>query len=172
MSAEVAHQLSIFVANKPGVLGKVCDLLKKEKINIYAITTSDNRDHSIIRLVVDEPHRALGLLEDYGTLVQQTDVIMIDGPNRPGTIGEMARRLGRGEHQHRLSLLRHCADREARPFSLQAVERGEGAQGAEPAVGIDGGPRGQSGHFRRNCLMIVATGKIQWNSSRWYSVGG
>jgi len=42
MSAQVAHQLSIFVANKPGVLGKVCDLLKKEKINIFAITTSDN----------------------------------------------------------------------------------------------------------------------------------
>ncbi len=94
MSAEVAHQLSIFVANKPGVLGKVCDLLKKEKINIYAITTSDNRDHSIIRLVVDEPHRTLGLLEDYGTLVQQTDVIMLDGLNRPGTIGEIARKLG------------------------------------------------------------------------------
>ena len=94
MSAEVAHQLSIFVANKPGVLGKVCDLLKKEKLNILAITTSDNRDHSIIRLVVDEPHRALGLLEDYGTLVQQTDVIMIDGPNRPGAIAEIARRLG------------------------------------------------------------------------------
>ena len=63
MSAEVAHQLSIFVANKPGVLGNVCDLLKKEKINIMAITTSDNRDHSIMRLVVDEPHRALGLRE-------------------------------------------------------------------------------------------------------------
>jgi hypothetical protein len=94
MSAEVAQQLSIFVANKPGVLGKVCDLLKKQKINIFAITTSDNRDHSIIRLVVDEPHRALSLLEDYGTLVQQTDVIMIDGPNKPGTIAEMARQLG------------------------------------------------------------------------------
>ncbi len=94
MSAEVACQLTIFVANKPGVLGKVCDLLKKEKINIYAITTSDNRDHSVIRLVVDEPHRALGLLEDFGTLVQETDVIMIDGPNKPGTIGEMARKLG------------------------------------------------------------------------------
>jgi len=94
MSAEVAQQLSIFVANKPGVLGKVCELLKKEKINIFAITTSDNRDYSIIRLVVDQPRRALDLLEDYGTLVQQTDVIMIDGHNKPGTIAEMAHRLG------------------------------------------------------------------------------
>lgn len=94
MSAEVAQQLSIFVANKPGVLGNVCDLLKKEKINILAITTSDNRDHSIIRLVVDEPHRTLGLLEDYGTLVQQTDVIMIEGPNRLGAIAEISRSLG------------------------------------------------------------------------------
>ena len=94
MSAEVAHQLSIFVANKPGVLGKVCELLKKEKVNIYAITTSDNRDHSVIRLVVDQTHRALAVLEDYGTLVQETDVIMIDGPNKPGTIAEMARKLG------------------------------------------------------------------------------
>jgi hypothetical protein len=97
MIAEVAHQLSIFVANKPGVLGKVCDLLKKEKINIFAITTSDNRDHSIIRLVVDDVHRALCLLEDYGTLVQQTDVIMISGPNKPGTIAEMSRQLGAGK---------------------------------------------------------------------------
>jgi hypothetical protein len=94
MSAEVAHQLSIFVANKPGVLGKVCDLLRKEKINIFAITTSDNRDYSLIRLVVDETRRALDLLENYGTLVQETDVIMIDGPNKPGTIAEMADRLG------------------------------------------------------------------------------
>ena len=83
MSAEVAHQLSIFVANRPGVLGNVCDLLKKEKINIFAITTSDNRDYSLIRLIVDQPRRALDLFEDYGTLVQQTDVIMIDGPNKP-----------------------------------------------------------------------------------------
>jgi len=94
MSAEVAQQLSIFVANKPGVLGKVCDLLKKEKINIFAITTSDNRDYNLIRLVVDQPRRALDLLEDYGTLVQQTDVIMIDGLNKPGTIAEIAQKLG------------------------------------------------------------------------------
>jgi len=94
MSAEVAHQLSIFVANKPGVLGKVCDLLKKEKINIFAITTSDNLDYSVIRLVVDEPQRAVDLFEDYGTLVQRAEVIMIDGPNKPGTIAEMARKLG------------------------------------------------------------------------------
>jgi hypothetical protein len=94
MSAEVAQQLSIFVANKPGVLGNVCDLLKKEKINIFAVTTSDNRDYSLIRLVVDRPSRAVDLFEDYGTLVQQTDVIMIDGPNKPGTIAEMAHKLG------------------------------------------------------------------------------
>jgi hypothetical protein len=93
MSASVAIQLSIFVANKPGVLAGVCDLLQKEKISIHAITTSDNRDHSIIRLVVNEPRRALGLLEDYGTLVQQTDVIMLEGPNKPGTVGTIARQL-------------------------------------------------------------------------------
>ena len=93
MSASVAVQLSIFVANKPGVLASVCDLLKKEKISIHALTTSDNRDYSIIRLVVNEPRRALGLLEDYGTLVQQTEVILLEGPNKPGTIGEISRQL-------------------------------------------------------------------------------
>ena len=99
MSAEVAHQLTIFVANKPGVLGKVCELLRKEKVNIYAITTSDNRDHSVIRLVVDEPHRALGRWRITARSMQETDVIMIDGPNKPGTIAEMARKLRRGQRQ-------------------------------------------------------------------------
>lgn len=115
MRAEVAEQLSIFVANKPGVLANVCDLLRKEKINIYAITTSDNRDHSIIRLVVNEPHRTLGLLEDYGTLVQQTEVIMLHGPNRPGAIADISRKLA--EMQVNIDYL-YCATAPASKIGL------------------------------------------------------
>src|SRR6185295_2204771 len=56
---QITKQLAIFLENKPGTLARVCDALAEAKINIYAITVSDTIDHSVIRLVVNDPRRAL-----------------------------------------------------------------------------------------------------------------
>ncbi len=79
------------------------------------------------------------MLEDYGTLVQEAEVIMIDGPNKPGTIAEMAHRLGAAKVN--IEYL-YCATPrlgQGRPAHLQAFQRAEGAQGAESAEGVKGG---------------------------------
>jgi hypothetical protein len=68
-SIEVAKQLALFLANKPGMLIDVCDILARAKINIFAISTSDTIDHSVVRIIVDNPKAALSLFEEYGTLV-------------------------------------------------------------------------------------------------------
>ena len=92
---EIATQLALFLANRPGALIDVCDLLAKEKINIYAISTSDTIDHSVVRIVVNQPRKALDLFEEYGTLVVENEVLMIDGSNRPGSLASIANTLAK-----------------------------------------------------------------------------
>ncbi|MDZ4787347.1 MAG: ACT domain-containing protein [Blastochloris sp.] len=90
---EIANQLALFLANKPGTLSNVCRVLSEAKINIYAISTSDTIDHSVVRLIVDFPKRALQVFEDHGVLVVENDVIMIDGDNKPGSLQKIAQSL-------------------------------------------------------------------------------
>jgi hypothetical protein len=46
---EIVKQLSVFLANKPGMLARVCDMLADEKINISALTISDTAEHAVVR---------------------------------------------------------------------------------------------------------------------------
>jgi hypothetical protein len=93
MAMHIAKQLALFLANKPGTLTAVCEVLAEAKINIYAISTSDTIDHSVVRLVVDHPQNALKLFERRGTLAVVTDVLMIDGANTPGSLLDIAKTL-------------------------------------------------------------------------------
>ena len=90
---QVATQLALFLANKPGTLAEVCTVLSKAQINIYAISTSDTIDHSVVRLIVDKPATALAAFEDHNTLVVENEVIMIEGANKPGSLAHLARKL-------------------------------------------------------------------------------
>ena len=90
---QITKQLAIFLDNRPGTLARLADALGAAKINIYAISTSDTVDHSVIRLVVDDYRRALNLFEEHGTLVVEDDVIMIEGDNKPGSLARIAHKL-------------------------------------------------------------------------------
>lgn len=90
---EKAIQLALFLENKPGTLAAVCDALAAENINIYALTISDTVDHSVVRMVISDPHKALGIFEDHGTLVVESDVILIEHDNKPGSLSRVAKKL-------------------------------------------------------------------------------
>jgi hypothetical protein len=90
---QIAKQLAIFLDNRPGTLARVCDALSAAKINIYAITTSDTVDHSVIRLVVSDPQKAVVVFEEHGTLVVEDDVVMLEGDNKSGSLARIAHKL-------------------------------------------------------------------------------
>lgn len=94
---EIAKQLSVFLANKPGTLARVCDELAAAKINIYALTISDTKDHSVVRMVVSEVARAVRIFEERGVLAITTDVLMVENSNKPGSLGQIAARLAKAK---------------------------------------------------------------------------
>src|ERR1043165_4461283 len=89
----ITNQLAIFLENRPGTLARVCDALAENKINIYAISTSDTVDHIVMRLVVNDYRKAMHVFEEHGTLVVDDDVLMIEGDNKPGTLAKIAHKL-------------------------------------------------------------------------------
>lgn len=90
---QIAKQLAIFLENRPGTLARLAEALSAAKINIYAITTSDTVDHSVIRMIVSDHRKALHLFEERGTLVIEDDVLMIEGTNEPGSLAKLAHKL-------------------------------------------------------------------------------
>jgi hypothetical protein len=91
------EQLAIFIENRPGTLSDVCDALADEKINIYGLTVSDTVDHAVVRMVVSDTRRAIALLESRGTLVLESEVLMLENDNKPGSLSRIARALSAGK---------------------------------------------------------------------------
>ena len=91
---QIARQLALFLDNRPGTLARVCDALSEAKIDIHAISTSDTVDHIVVRMVVSDSARAMRLFEERGSLVVTTDVLMIDGSNKTGSLAAIAHALG------------------------------------------------------------------------------
>jgi len=94
---QITQQLAIFLENRPGTLARVCDELAAAGINIYAVTTSDTIDHSVIRMVVSDPRRAMLIFEEHGTLVVEDEVLMVDGDNKPGTLARICHTLAKAK---------------------------------------------------------------------------
>src|SRR5262250_1127905 len=93
----VERQLSLILENRPGVLAEVCGDLARAKVNIEAITVANLVDHSVVRMVVSDPGRAIHLLGAAGVLVFENEVVAVTSANRPGTLSEIARRLGKAK---------------------------------------------------------------------------
>jgi len=90
-------QLAVFLENRPGALACVCEALAKAGINIHALTVSDTIDHSVVRMIVSDPTKALMLLGERGVLAFENDVLCIDATNEMGVLGRIADALSRAE---------------------------------------------------------------------------
>jgi hypothetical protein len=91
----IEKQLSIFLENKPGVLADVCNTLGAHNINVRGMSVSDTVDHAVVRLIVDDPRKAIHILGDHGALVVETDVLAVKLDDKPGELGKLARKLAR-----------------------------------------------------------------------------
>ena len=94
---EPATQLALFLSNRPGALANVCEELAKAEISIHALTISDTVDHSIVRMVVSDPTRALMILGEGGMIALEVEVLMIESDNEPGTLAAISNHLAKAD---------------------------------------------------------------------------
>ncbi len=77
-------QLSVFLENKKGRLYKALNMLKKEDIDIRALSMADTSDFGILRMIVSDPAKAKIELEEQRFSVSLADVLAVEVNDTPG----------------------------------------------------------------------------------------
>jgi len=90
---EKKSQFSIFLANKPGVLSRIFRELGRAKINIDAIAMMDSTEHGVLRMIVDDPAGGRSVLRSINIPYNETEVLAVTLPNRPGAAADFCERL-------------------------------------------------------------------------------
>lgn len=86
-------QVSIAVENKPGSLYKATSILEKEQINIKAIMAATEMSPAQVHMIVDEPDRAVQVLQMNKFTVTTKEVIAVAAPDHPGGLNAILRPL-------------------------------------------------------------------------------
>ncbi|MBE6839223.1 MAG: ACT domain-containing protein [Ruminococcus sp.] len=81
-------QLSVFVENKPGRLTEVTRILGEAGVDIRALSIADTRDFGILRLIVNDPDKALAILKEKSYSVTLTNVIAVGINDTPGGLNK------------------------------------------------------------------------------------
>jgi len=93
----VFTEISVFLPNKPGMLGKFSKLLLENDINYRAMTIAEIDDKSLLRMVVDKTQEAIDLLKKNNYLLSIIDVLAVEIPDKPETLYEIAEILGEND---------------------------------------------------------------------------
>ncbi len=83
------RQLSLFLENRPGQLKVPVKALGDAGIDILTMSLADTQQFGILRLVVKDWERAKDVLAKAGVVVNVTDVLAVDVPDRPGGLASV-----------------------------------------------------------------------------------
>lgn len=86
-------QVSIAVDDTPGSLYKASTILEKEQINIKAIMAATGLNPVQVHMIVDEPDRAVKVLQTHKFTVSTREVVAVAAPDHPGGLNAILRPL-------------------------------------------------------------------------------
>ena len=89
----IQKQLSVFMPNRPGVLARTCSILADAGVNIMALAVHDTVDNAVVRFLVDQPTKALLLLEQEELYVLEQEVVVLEVDNAPGELTRICQTL-------------------------------------------------------------------------------
>jgi hypothetical protein len=82
-------QLSVLLENKPGSLSRPVQLLAQARLNILTLSVADTQQFGILRLILRDWEKALGLLQAEGFVVKVTDMVAIEVSDAPGGLSSI-----------------------------------------------------------------------------------
>jgi hypothetical protein len=90
-------QISIQLENIPGSLTKLIDILDKEDISIKAISVASTSEHSMIRLVTNNPQRAAAIFDNFRLNYESTPVLAVEVPSHSAGLNAIIKPLSKAE---------------------------------------------------------------------------
>lgn len=86
-------QISVFLENKPGRLLAITEVLERENVDIRALSIADTTDFGILRIIANDPERAVIALKKSGFTVNTTKVIAVRIEDKPGGLHKILAHL-------------------------------------------------------------------------------
>ncbi len=90
-------QISVFVPNRPGSLARLCYVLADNNINICAMVLHDTTDNTLVRCIVDNPTKAVLILEQEEYYVSEQDVVVVDISTEKGALMRISQSLAEAD---------------------------------------------------------------------------
>jgi hypothetical protein len=87
-------QITAWVENKPGDIGRIAEALGEAKVNISAFACWGTSGESPLRLQVSSPAKAKKVLQELGVRVTEEEALRVTLPDKPGVLGAVGTRLG------------------------------------------------------------------------------
>jgi hypothetical protein len=81
----VLREISLTLPNRPGALAGIARSLAKERINLAAISVDSSTGKGRVRLIVNDPDRAMALLGAAGYEVEVREMIAVRLEDRAGS---------------------------------------------------------------------------------------
>ena len=82
----ISKQLSVFIENRQGSLGKVLSVLKNSKVNILSLSLADTTEYGLLRLIVNNPQKGKEELTSAGFSTILTDILIVKIAHEPGSL--------------------------------------------------------------------------------------
>ena len=122
----VRKQLTVAWQNRPGELANVCRVLSEVGVNVEALATAEAGEYGAVRMLVDDVDAARQVFHDAGVAHTTIDVLVIEFPNEPGSLSEVAGRLSaeRINIEYFYSAVTYGADRALGVFKVSDPLRG------------------------------------------------
>ncbi|MFV0516561.1 MAG: ACT domain-containing protein [Aminipila sp.] len=79
-------QLSILITNEVGSLAEVTGIFWDNDIDVRAISVSDTTEYGILRVVVDNPDKAVNCLKEKGIVAKKSEVLAINPEDKKGSL--------------------------------------------------------------------------------------
>ncbi len=112
-------QLDLLMRNETGSLSEVIDLLNANGVTVIAFYLTGIKDKGRVRLITNDPDKALNILLTGGYKVEINDVIACEMPSHPGGINAILRPLK--EADLNIDLLYTCMGTGIRTVLIMAV---------------------------------------------------
>ncbi len=88
-------QLTAWVEDRPGMLGRVASALGAKKVNVLAFMAPVIGGRGALRMIVDKPAAAKKVFQENGWETSEEEVVGVTLSDKPGSLGSTATKLGR-----------------------------------------------------------------------------
>ncbi len=88
-------QFEVFVANKPGEVARLAEVLAKNAVNIRGISTDLGAGRAVIRVITDDEASTRRVLKGNAEEFVEREIMVISMSDKPGELAKLTKKLSK-----------------------------------------------------------------------------